>query len=299
MSTAAVFAVGSEGLAVEVQVGVELARAPAPEHRRGPWPRSTPRSSATGCRFGAAPRSGRRRGRGWPSRRGGCRCREPRIVDRRVAEGAGDAHLPQAARRRLLAHHAHDGVRQDQEPGHRRVVQIDLTRQEGVDHRRRQGHRIHLEPEGEGLAGGDLVERAMELEGAAEEGVAPHAVVAEDVPAALDHLLGVRDHRVGGGRGGRVGVGGDHRHGRGGEGTCDGGEERDLRSPWDGSKLHGRSLLSLELLMAPASRTATGSREGRPMCPGGAGEGSSAAVAAKGVQLAPAPGAGAVPDGVG
>ena len=68
-----------------------------------------------------------------------------RIVDRRMTERTGDPDARELASVVDLAHHANHRIELEQRQRHGRIVQIDLTRLDRLDHRGRQRAHVDLE----------------------------------------------------------------------------------------------------------------------------------------------------------
>jgi hypothetical protein len=123
-----------------------------------------------------------------------------RVVDVRVAERALDAERLDPPGRVELAGHSHHGVQLEERKGRRGIVEVHLARLDLRDELRRQGFRIHLEPDRKrGLRAYASAEAAVfftgdglvQLQGIAPESLRAEGVEAEDPPAVLERALRV------------------------------------------------------------------------------------------------------------
>jgi hypothetical protein len=198
-------AVGPEPLAVQEQLGVELARPPRGQHL------------LDGGHVGAEEAGDRPQvGRQGDDRAdiqvaGGVAvqpvtdARRERIVDGGVAQGALDAHRAQTAARVEEPGDANHRLQLKQCQRDRRVVQVDLAPLEGLLQLGRQGVDIDLQPDPErrlwAQAGPDAAirspgDRPMELQSVAPELLVAEGVEAEDLTTPVDEPRRLRLHRL-------------------------------------------------------------------------------------------------------
>ena len=192
-------AVGAEGLAVDVQLGVELSRSPAEEDLLHGIDVDL---QQLGNRFQV------RRQRDdlahvevaiGPAVEPPADALAEVVVGGRVTEGAGDAHRrhPVAVERRL---HAHDRVVLEERDGVLRIVERERVRLDHVAQRSRDRAEIDAQAQPERVAGSHaLADAAMLFAGddlvepqlAAEERLAAEGVEPEDLAPLVEHLPGV------------------------------------------------------------------------------------------------------------
>jgi hypothetical protein len=103
-----------------------------------------------------------------------------RVVDRRVAQRAGDADGDNLSIAIDPASHADDGVQSQKFGGDARISEIDLVLLERLDEFRRQCVHIHLEADGQGRCRIDPGERLVHPEKAGPELLVAERVESED-----------------------------------------------------------------------------------------------------------------------